>query len=218
MRLRSWLVQGRALLLATAIVGTGWLTACNGGGGKESLSEKKSEQGAVSGKFTDSRDGQKYRTVKIGNHVWMAENLRYKIGDSWCYENDDSKCQQYGRLYDWNMAKMACPSGWHLPSRDEWDDLVVEVGSSTAGKKLKASSEWNENGNGTDDYGFTALPGGSRSTGGSFDDAGDYGFYWTATACGSSLAYSRHMFCSHGYVGEGSFVVSYGLSVRCVGD
>ncbi|MDR2693040.1 MAG: fibrobacter succinogenes major paralogous domain-containing protein [Chitinispirillales bacterium] len=229
MRLRSWLAHGRAVLLASAavvaVVGTGWLMACGGGGGgKESSSEKKSEQGSVSGKsgkFTDTRDGQKYRIVKIGNHVWMAENLRYKIGDSWCYGNDDSKCSQYGRLYDWNMAKRACPSGWHLPSKDEWEDLVVEVGS-TGGKKLKASSgwneRWNENGNGTDEYGFSALPGGHRYTDGGFYNAGTYSYWWSATELAASYAYGRNMYYDYDNVGEFYNGKEYGFSVRCVGD
>jgi uncharacterized protein (TIGR02145 family) len=223
MRLRAWLVQGRAVLLAVAIVavvGTVWLMACNGGG-KESSSEKKSEQGTVSvksGKLTDKRDGQKYRTVKIGNQVWMAENLNHETGNSWCYDNDDSNCMQYGRLYDWNMAKRACPSGWHLPSQDEWEGLVVEVGSSTAGKKLKSSSGWNENGNGTDDYGFSALPGGYRNAGGKFYIAGYNGNWWAATEGDADSAYYRSMYYHDDEVYKGYFSKEYGLSVRCVGD
>jgi uncharacterized protein (TIGR02145 family) len=183
------------------------------------------------GTFTDKRDGQKYRTVRIGNHVWMAENLRYKIGDSWCYENDESKCRQYGRLYDWNMAKRACPTGWHLPSEEEWDGLVIEVGSSTGGKKLKATNGWDENGNGTDDYGFSALPGGYRYTDGSFDDAGREGYWWTATMSRSDVASLERLsrgINSVNYMGlrynedsvrdGGSERENSGMSVRCLGD
>jgi len=102
------------------------------------------------GKLTDPRDGKIYKTTKIGNQMWMTENLNCETGKSWCYDGDDSKCQQYGRLYDWNTANEACPAGWHLPSQEEWGNLVKAVGgSSTAGKKLKSRSGWNNKKNGS---------------------------------------------------------------------
>jgi uncharacterized protein (TIGR02145 family) len=190
--------------------------------------------GSNSGTFTDKRDGKTYKTVKIGGKTWMAQNLNYKTGNSWCYENEDSKCNQYGRLYDWNTAKGACPSGWRLPSRAEWDDLGQAVGGVRepvddgtidwygAGKKLKSSSGWSDyqgaSGNGTDEYGFSALPGGNRYTDGSFFSAGYNGSWWTATAGGSGYAYYRNMAYSNGSLGESGDDVGVGLSVRCVGD
>ena len=92
-----------------------------------------------SGTFTDSRNGKKYRTVVIGGKRRMAENLNYptqNIGNSWCYDENNSNCNKYGMLYDWNGARTSCPSGWHLPSREEWNDLVSKAGGSTAGMKL----------------------------------------------------------------------------------
>jgi len=173
------------------------------------------------GTFTDSRDGQKYKTVKIGNQTWMAENLRFKIGDSWCYENSADSCAKYGRLYDWHMTKFACPKGWHLPSKGEWTELVTVVGSSTAGKKLRSKSGWNNmkdgsSGNGTDDYGFSALPGGGRDSGGDFYYVGTFGSWWTATEGKSGYAYSRSMYYYDDYVNEGDDGKDYGFSVRCV--
>jgi len=149
----------------------------------------------------------------------MAENLNYRPpkGNSWCYNNGNSYCNKYGRLYDWNTTRTACPSGWHLPSRREWNDLVTVAGGDVASKKLKAKSGWNENGNGTDDYGFSALPGG-RYYGNSFDEAGKYGYWWTATEDYSYEAYGRSMSYGNEYVEEYYYGKIYGRSVRCVRD
>jgi len=81
--------------------------------------------------FTDSRDGKSYKTVKIGDQTWMAENLNYEISDSWCYDNNSSNCNTYGRLYTWVTAQNVCPSGWHLPSRDEWNILFEYLKNKT---------------------------------------------------------------------------------------
>jgi uncharacterized protein (TIGR02145 family) len=121
------------------------------------------------GTFKDSRDGKTYKTVKIGNQTWMAENLNYNAKGSKCYgeggkvyyelkgENSEktlsnneiqANCTKYGRLYDWETAKTVCPAGWHLPSRAEWNLLGDNA------KKLKATTGWYGDGSGTDDYGF----------------------------------------------------------------
>jgi uncharacterized protein (TIGR02145 family) len=126
----------------------------------------------MSGTFTDSRDGQTYKTVKIGNQTWMAQNMNYRTEKrSCCYENNPDNCKKYGKLYDWNTANVACPKGWHLPSKGEWTKWITMVGSLRAGKTLKSKSGWNESGNGTDDYGFSALPGGLLYSGGDFLNA-----------------------------------------------
>jgi uncharacterized protein (TIGR02145 family) len=152
----------------------------------------------------------------------MKKNLNVQTADSWCYNNSPDSCAKYGRLYTWEAAKSACPVGWHLPSDAEWDALVTFAGgSSVAGKKLKATSGWGSNAswNGTDDYGFSALPGGFRHSDGSFIGVGDGGRWWSATEYSASYAYYRHM-----YYG-GDLVYSYyysdksfACSVRCVGD
>jgi len=173
------------------------------------------------GTFTDSRDGKKYRTVVIGGKRWMAQNKNYQTDNSWCYGGDNSNCDKYGRLYDWNTAKTVCMTGWHLPSRQEWDNLVKAAGGKgAAGKKLKAGSGWNnynkKSGNGTDNFGFSALPGGRRYSDGGFYYAGSNGSWWTATEFSEGNAYIRYMNYNNDYVGEDSYDKSYGFSARCV--
>jgi uncharacterized protein (TIGR02145 family) len=131
------------------------------------------------------------KTVKIGNQTWMAENLNIKTGNSWCYGEINSNCDKYGRLYDWETAKKVCPIGWHLPSIQEWGDLIDAVGGKgVACRKLKSTTGWSNsigfmscNGNGTDNYGFSALPGGGRPHPVTYDYyMGSSGYWWTSTA------------------------------------
>jgi uncharacterized protein (TIGR02145 family) len=185
--------------------------------GKQRQKEAKERIKKISVYFTDSRDGQKYRAVEIDSTVWMAQNLNYKTVGSWCYENADSNCVKYGRLYNWKAAQTACPNDWELPSSKKWDRLTRAIdGKKIAGKALKAASGWNayrgESGDGTDAYGFSALPGGSRFTDGAFGDAGDRGHWWTA----DNRLNLRHIFHGGDYVGEDSPDTSRGFSVRCV--
>jgi uncharacterized protein (TIGR02145 family) len=189
-------------------------------------------------RFTDGRDNNSYKAVKIGSQTWMAENLNYvSSSGSWCYNNKDSYCTQYGRLYDWSTAMAIntsynssywngsdvkhqgiCPIGWHLPSRSEWTTLVTYAGgSSTAGTKLKAKDGWNNNGNGTNDYGFSALPGGGVY-GAYFEYAGNYGNWWTATESEYGAAYPRGINYDYDGVYENNDDKSYGYSVRCLQD
>jgi len=122
-----------------------------------------------------------YRTVKIGSQTWMAENLNCNTSSSKCYDNDPANCTKYGRLYTWVDAKNVCPAGWHLPSSAEWTTLRDSAGYPAAGK-LKSASGWNEGNNSTDEYGFSALPGGQGliySNGIEFREVGSYGYWWT---------------------------------------
>jgi uncharacterized protein (TIGR02145 family) len=166
------------------------------------------------GTLTDKRDGKTYRTVKIGEQVWMAENLNYETGNSWCYGDNASNCKKYGRLYDWNTAMEGCPAGWHLPSRAEWTTLVNYAGGgSTAGKKLKTSS-WG----GTDDYVFSALPGSALDIDLGFEVLGSWGYWWTATEYTASHAYNRIMYSGYTSVDENYIYKDTGFSVRCLQD
>jgi uncharacterized protein (TIGR02145 family) len=147
------------------------------------LQSPKSSEVTSEGKglLHDTRDGQVYRTAKIGNRLWMAQNLNYepsKIAPPhrkwWCYDNKTSNCNRYGMLYTWEVAKKACPAGWHLPTKTEWNELVKIAGGKSDGEKLK-SKGWG----GADELGFSALPGGTRLSNGNFSDVGIYGFWWS---------------------------------------
>ncbi|MCL2260368.1 MAG: fibrobacter succinogenes major paralogous domain-containing protein [Fibromonadales bacterium] len=110
---------------------------------------------------TDSRDGKRYKALKIGNQTWMAENMNYAAEGSRCYKDLESNCNTYGRLYSWDASKEACPAGWHLPTNYEWTVLINYAGGrNKAGLNLKANSDlWKVN-NSTDESGFSALPSG----------------------------------------------------------
>ncbi|MDR3012889.1 MAG: fibrobacter succinogenes major paralogous domain-containing protein [Chitinispirillales bacterium] len=167
------------------------------------------------GSLVDSRDGQSYRTVRIGDRIWMAENLNYETSNSWCYGNSDFYCATYGRLYYGYAALGACPLGWRLPSDVDWDDLVLAAGGfEVAGERLKSQIGWNDSGNGTDEFGFSALPGGyGRSCRRAFIGAGWAGFWWSATKLGVWIMGFDYNGMEINYIGEHA-----GLSVRCVQD
>ena len=118
------------------------------------------------GEMTDERDGQVYKTVKIGTQTWMAENLNYAYPKqdsssdsvSWCYNNEPDSCAKYGRLYTWDAAMNSCPQNWHLPSYGEWDVLTALANYEP--NYFKSTSGWSEDGNGSDIFGFGVLPGG----------------------------------------------------------
>jgi uncharacterized protein (TIGR02145 family) len=170
--------------------------------------------------FKDPRDGKEYKSVKIGDQTWMAENLNYKAKGSECYDSKPENCEKYGRLYDWNMAKSACPKEWHLPSDTEWQILVdFAGGEKVAGGELKARSGWDEGGNGTDDYGFSALPGGIGPPKGGFDFVGTSSFFWSATENDGRTAYGRSIKRNGTNVNSTSnFLKSALFSVRCIQD
>jgi len=165
--------------------------------------------------LTDSRDGKKYKVVKIGSQMWMAGNLNYNAKDSKCYGNESRNCDKYGRLYNWYTARDVCPPDWHLPSKAEWDKLSEFAGGrEKADKYLKAKNGWSNNGNGTDAYGFAALPGGGGSDG-SFSSAGDGGIWWSATEKNAFSAYYRYIYYDDlwEYYGKSDL-----FSVRCLRD
>ena len=149
------------------------------------------------GTFTDR--GIVYNWVRIGEQIWMAENLAFDTGDGcWAYNNDESNVTTYGRLYTWDAAVANCPEDWHLPSDAEWEELAAfndsEQGNLSTypdgwqvASYLKAESGWDNNGNGTDDYGFSALPGGLHSPyahESEFDLIGEAGSWWSSTTTG----------------------------------
>jgi uncharacterized protein (TIGR02145 family) len=166
------------------------------------------EMEAVGDTMTDSRDGQRYRTMRIGGRVWMVENLGYHIANSWCYDHCESNCNKLGRLYDWNTAKKVCPNGWHLPSREEWKDFVVTA-------KEDDISDTHSTGGG---YGLLAQQGGYYRF---FDRHFEpmHGNWWTSTTDEGGLAYSIYTNSYFTSPIETIFChICNGLSVRCVQD
>ncbi|MDR2577648.1 MAG: hypothetical protein LBC70_02415 [Chitinispirillales bacterium] len=174
--------------------------------------------------------------VNIGNQTWMAENLNWAGDDGnlgACYDNNASNCNLYGRLYDWNTVmggsassssspsgvRGICPAGWHVPSDAEWETLVNFAGGSfTAGRELKSTSGWSNNGNGTDDFGFSALPGGYGWSG-DFVHVGSDGIWWSATEYGASNALFLYMRSGLSHVSRlSASKMDDLLSLRCLED
>ena len=214
----------------------------------------ETEDNCEYGSLTDDRDGQTYKTVKIGEQWWMAENLNYRYiqqtadedSSSYCYNDKPANCAKYGRLYLWSAAmdsagiipgnsangcgdgkicnlgnvkvRGVCPEGWHLPSRDEWNTLFTAVGgSSTAGEVLKSTSGWNRSGNGSDNFGFSALPAALRDIDGGYGYEG-YTFFWSSTERNSGNACLMGLRYCDGLADLLNDGKSNGFSVRCLKD
>lgn len=177
---------------------------------------------ACSESFTDPRDGQSYDIVKIGSQTWMAENLNYETETSACPEGDKRNCSKYGRLYTWEVAKRICPDGWRLPDSADFEQLISAAGGAeAAGYALKSNSGWFKKGNGSDDYGFNALPAGYRlagndATGGKFDGIGGYAHLWSATETPDGLAHYLLLDFSSKAAKISAFGKDESRSVRCV--
>jgi uncharacterized protein (TIGR02145 family) len=192
------------------------------------------------GTFTDIRDGNVYKTVTIGDQIWMAENLRYlpvvtgpvsgatasnryyvygyegtNVTEARATEN----YKTYGVLYNWVAAKAACPEGWHIPTDEEWAQLSEYLGGTGVGGKLKekGTKHWNSPNTGaTNIVGFAALPGGGRFSTFSFHYSGDQGFWWTASQDGTGLYYYRYIQQNDKEMLRGYVMMDAGFSVRCV--
>lgn len=218
--------------------------------------------------WIDTRDEKQYKTVQIGNQVWMAENLAYlpsvndivngsedegSESDPFYYVYDyhgtdvtnakaTSNYQTYGVLYNWTASLNSCPDGWHIPSDDEWKELEIYLGmnqdqaestglrGTDEGEKLKAISGWEYDGNGTNESGFTALPGGNR-LGEHYRDtvyydymfanSGVLGASWSTTEVigeENRFVWSRHLQFSDDKVIRGHWHKSLAISIRCVKD
>lgn len=201
------------------------------------------------GNMIDERDGQEYKTTIINGKVWMAENLNYKTENSWCYSDIEENCVKYGRLYTGDAARNGnlsnvcsgceakcndsisvqgvCPSGWHLPSffndviglfaKANYSACAFNSTDSLMGKKLK-SKEWN----GSDVYGFSAIPTGSRDLY-SFSELVDAASFWTSSLRkrgenGALQNYIFILYSSRNNVNWNSVDPNVARSVRCVKD
>ena len=192
----------------------------------------------------DDRDGQTYKTVKIGNQWWMVENLNYATAKgSYCYEEYDNNCVANGRLYEWAYAmgksedecgyghecdlgvgnvQGVCPDGWHVPSKSEWETLIAAAGGEDiAGRKLKADAFGvalldvvNENA-----FGFWAYSAGRRDDSGYFGSDGYIANFWSSTENDSADAYFVLLdnYSDSAFLNYNGFK-SDGFSVRCVKD
>jgi uncharacterized protein (TIGR02145 family) len=173
------------------------------------------------GTICDARDGKIYRTVKIGAQTWMAENMNHCADDTWCYADSSSNCDIYGRLYQWTSAIKACPEGFHLPSRDEWDSLAAYAMEQAGDENnsLRSTESWDLDlvMPGNDVFGFNALASG-RYYFRAFTDMGFKAYFWTNESENSETAYIRSLSGMINTMGFGNSFKDSGLSVRCLKD
>ena len=173
------------------------------------------------GSFTDARDGKAYKTVKIGDQVWMGENLAFKT-ESGCWVYDDIKgyVKTHGYLYSWEVANKVCPDGWHLPSNAEWDQLSNYLGGpDAAGGKLKATGtdSWKSPNTGaTNSSGFTALSSGCSGDNEYKGYLGLMTFFWTSEDEGDGAGICKALYSNKGEITIYGVETKDGYSVRCL--
>ncbi len=170
------------------------------------------------GELKDERDGQIYKTIKIGQQEWMAENLNFKSPKSWYYRNDSVKFAKYGRLYFQKSAMNACPQGWHLPSDDEWKQLEQHLGMSA--EEADKYDAWRGTNQGAKllndkELGFNILLAGFRNPPANNLVEGIQAFFWTSTLK-NTLAYMRQFYSQQSKIFRRVRPVNWAFSVRCV--
>jgi len=122
-------------------------------------------------KFTDKRDGNVYRTIKIAGVIWMADNLKFKPKTgAFFFDNDSNNIPVYGVLYEWETAKNICPAGWHLPSGKEFQNIANHLDQKENGSKVES-----------DPTSFGIQLGGMQDYEGTFSEMDESGYYWTST-------------------------------------
>ncbi len=190
--------------------------------------------------FTDTRDGNTYATVQIGDQCWMAENLN--IGEridgsedmtdngtieKYCYDNSEANCDVYGGLYQWDEmmqyittegAQGICMEGWHVPTDAEWCILEQEVDptincSITGYRGVDGGTKLKQGGS----SGFAALFGGFRHVNGTFNVFGSISYLWSSSESGAN-AWTRYLNISISNVGRNNNHKAYGFTVRCLKD
>lgn len=170
--------------------------------------------------FTDKRNYRTYKAVQIGDLTWMAENLKYEMSDSWCYNNDKNMCEKYGRLYTWYSAQEACPEGWRLPTIDDWNSLndavcgEYGIDLECLEKMLKSKNGWKTYG-GANYSGFSAAPAGYFD-GKNFLGIGKETAFWSSTKL-DEHAYAELL--GYGEISDLDVLnKDRAYSVRCVED
>lgn len=202
--------------------------------------------------FSKSTKISDFRSIKIGNQEWMIENLDVSIfrnGDlipearnsdeweklgkqrkpAWCYHHNQSKNgREYGKLYNWyavNDPRYLAPNGWDIPSDADWKQLIDFLGGEdVAGSKLKKNTGWHDGCNGTNESGFSGLPGGYRDSAGGFWSIKTHFYCWLA-ARSLDWRYETWISQERYYILDCRSPVTYnssyatcGLSVRCIKD
>jgi uncharacterized protein (TIGR02145 family) len=197
-----------------------------------------------SGSITD-KDGNVYTSVNIGTQVWMVENLKTtKYNDNtniplvtentawanlttpgYCWYNNDASTYKasYGAMYNWYALSTGklCPTGWHVPTDDEWTTLTTFLGGANiAGGKLKetGTAHWlSPNTGATNETGFSAIPGGLRGySNGIFISIGEYGYWWSSSLDFGNQFFVRNLFYNAVLVWKSASDKQDGLSVRCI--
>jgi len=170
--------------------------------------------------LVDERDGQIYKTVVIGDKVWMAENLNFVTQKSWCYASKEENCHEHGRLYFLDAALKACLSGWHLPSDEEWKELEKHLGMPE--KELNKTNTWRGTDQGTKllsdtSLGFNILLAGYRNPPANNMLKDLQAFFWTSTAQ-NGFGYMRQFYVKSPKIFRRTRPKSWAFSVRCVKD
>jgi uncharacterized protein (TIGR02145 family) len=157
--------------------------------------------------YIDIRNNERYDLVEIGSQCWMARNLNYSTQESWCYDNNNAMCNNHGRLYTFRSAQEACPTGWKLPSDNDFQKLEIALGMSQTdagrtgwrgskeGDMLKSSSQWD----GNNKSAFAAVP------------------FWTSSRTGTA-GWVRHLYSGRSEINRTLLPTSSGISIRCIRD
>lgn len=178
------------------------------------------------GTFIDPRDNKEYKTVKIGEQEWFAENLAYKTDEGcWAYDNNKKNTKKYGYLYNFKTAQKGCPDGWHLPTEADWKTLELFIGINEAQQadwgsrknkpaisfRLRSTEGWPKGLNGTNEFGFNMLPGGESGSKCCFTSIGEHVYFWVDFPGGEWIFYDDGTIAAYKHASEYS-----GRYVRCI--